>query len=83
MYSAMLIALPVRGWLGLYRTSVGLGLRYLLRHGYLREAVIRVAGNTSAPGAQRCFREVASKLGAGSTIEAILGRPPHDSLFPR
>ena len=32
----------VRGWLGLYRTSVGLGLRYLVRHGYLREAVIRV-----------------------------------------
>jgi len=34
---------PVRGWLGLYRTSVGLGLRYLVRDGYLREAVIRVA----------------------------------------
>jgi SAM-dependent methyltransferase len=32
----------VRGWGRLYRTSVGLGLRYLLRHGYLREAVIRV-----------------------------------------
>jgi SAM-dependent methyltransferase len=32
----------VRGWAGLYRTSVGLGLRYLFRHGYLREAVIRV-----------------------------------------
>jgi len=32
----------VRGWGELYRTSVGLGLRYLLRHGYLREAVIRV-----------------------------------------
>ncbi len=32
----------MRGWLGLYRTSVGLGLRYLVRHGYLREAVIRV-----------------------------------------
>jgi ubiquinone/menaquinone biosynthesis C-methylase UbiE len=32
----------VRGWLDLYRTSVGLGARYLLRHGYLREAVIRV-----------------------------------------
>ena len=31
-----------RGWLPLYRTSVGLGLRYLLRHGYMREAVIRV-----------------------------------------
>src|SRR2546430_17047186 len=30
------------GWGSLYRTSVGLGLRYLLRHGYLREAVIRV-----------------------------------------
>lgn len=32
----------MRGWLPLYRTSVGLGARYLLRHGYLREAVIRV-----------------------------------------
>jgi SAM-dependent methyltransferase len=32
----------LRGWTGLYRTSVGLGLRYLMRRGYLREAVIRV-----------------------------------------
>lgn len=32
----------MRGWLGLYRTSVGLGLRHLARHGYLREAVVRV-----------------------------------------
>jgi SAM-dependent methyltransferase len=32
----------MRGWTGLYGTSVGLGGRYLLRHGYLREAVIRV-----------------------------------------
>ncbi len=32
----------MRGWAELYRTSVGLGLRYLVRHGYLREAVIRV-----------------------------------------
>jgi len=32
----------MRGWTGLYGTSVGLGSRYLLRHGYLREAVIRV-----------------------------------------
>jgi SAM-dependent methyltransferase len=32
----------VRGWAGLYRTSVGLGVRQLLRHGYLREAVIRI-----------------------------------------
>jgi SAM-dependent methyltransferase len=32
----------VRGWTGLYRTSVRLGLRYLVRHGYLREAVVRV-----------------------------------------
>lgn len=32
----------MRGWGRLYRTSVGLGLRYLARHGYLREAVIRV-----------------------------------------
>ena len=32
----------MRGWGLLYRTSVGLGLRHLLRHGYLREAVVRV-----------------------------------------
>jgi SAM-dependent methyltransferase len=32
----------VRGWGGLYRTSVGLGARHLLRRGYLREAVVRV-----------------------------------------
>jgi SAM-dependent methyltransferase len=32
----------MRGWGRLYRTSVGLGTRYLVRHGYLREAVIRV-----------------------------------------
>jgi SAM-dependent methyltransferase len=32
----------MRGWTGLYRTSVELGLRYLARRGYLREAVIRV-----------------------------------------
>jgi SAM-dependent methyltransferase len=32
----------LRGWTGLYRTSVALGLRYLVRHGYLREAVVRV-----------------------------------------
>jgi SAM-dependent methyltransferase len=32
----------MRGWGSLYRTSVGLGVRYLLRHGYLREAVVRV-----------------------------------------
>ncbi|MFN2468543.1 MAG: class I SAM-dependent methyltransferase [Gaiellaceae bacterium] len=32
----------MRGWTGLYRTSVGLGLRHLARRGYLREAVIRV-----------------------------------------
>jgi SAM-dependent methyltransferase len=31
----------VRGWIGLYRTSVGLGLRQL-RHGYRRESVVRV-----------------------------------------
>jgi SAM-dependent methyltransferase len=31
----------VRGWWRLYRTSVGLGLRHLLRRGYLREAVVR------------------------------------------
>ena len=33
----------MRGWTGLYRASVGLGLRYLVDHGYLREAVVRVA----------------------------------------
>jgi SAM-dependent methyltransferase len=32
----------MRGWLRLYALSVRLGLRYLLRHGYMREAVIRV-----------------------------------------
>jgi len=32
----------MRGWGRLYRTSIGLGAGYLLRHGYLREAVIRV-----------------------------------------
>jgi len=32
----------VRGWGELYRTSVGLGARYLVHHGYLREAVIRM-----------------------------------------
>jgi SAM-dependent methyltransferase len=32
----------MRGWGQLYRTSVGLGAGYLMRHGYLREAVIRV-----------------------------------------
>src|SRR2546423_7189151 len=32
----------MRGWLRFYSVSVGLGLRYLVRHGYLREAVIRV-----------------------------------------
>ena len=32
----------MRGWLRLYATSVGLGFRYLLRQGYLREAVVRV-----------------------------------------
>ncbi len=31
-----------RGWLALFVLSVRLGLRHLLRHGYLREAVIRV-----------------------------------------
>lgn len=32
----------VRGWTGLYRTSVGLGARHLVRHGFQREAVVRV-----------------------------------------
>lgn len=32
----------MRGWGSLYATSVGLGLRHLLRRGYLREAVVRV-----------------------------------------
>jgi ubiquinone/menaquinone biosynthesis C-methylase UbiE len=32
----------MRDWFDLYRTSVGLGARHLLRRGYLREAVIRV-----------------------------------------
>src|SRR5438477_8124035 len=32
----------MRGWLRFWTASVGLGAGYLLRHGYLREAVIRV-----------------------------------------
>jgi len=32
----------MRGWSELYRTSLGLGVRYLRRHGYAREAVIRL-----------------------------------------
>ena len=32
----------LRGWAGLYVLSVRLGLRYLVRHGWLREALIRV-----------------------------------------
>lgn len=32
----------MRGWGRLYRTSVALGVRHLVRHGYLREAVVRV-----------------------------------------
>jgi len=32
----------VRNWLPFYRTSVALGARYLLRHGYQREALLRI-----------------------------------------
>jgi SAM-dependent methyltransferase len=32
----------MKGWLGLYGLSVRLGLRHLRRHGYRREAVVRV-----------------------------------------
>lgn len=32
----------MRGWSELYRTSLGLGLRHLRRHGFAREAVIRL-----------------------------------------
>jgi SAM-dependent methyltransferase len=32
----------VRGWAGLYRESVKLGVRHLVQHGYRREAVVRV-----------------------------------------
>src|SRR5581483_6082612 len=32
----------MRGWWRFYRTSVGLGLRHLARHGYLRQAVVRI-----------------------------------------
>jgi SAM-dependent methyltransferase len=32
----------MRGWVGLFRTSVGLGARQLVRHGYLKEAVVRI-----------------------------------------
>ncbi len=33
---------PLRGWGELYRISVSLGLRHLARHGYSREAAIRI-----------------------------------------
>ncbi len=32
----------MRGWTGLYGTSIGLGARHLIRRGYLREAVVRI-----------------------------------------
>ena len=32
----------MRGWAGLWAESVKLGVRHLVRHGYLREAVVRV-----------------------------------------
>jgi SAM-dependent methyltransferase len=32
----------VRGWGELYRTSVGLGVRYLVRRGFMRQAVVRI-----------------------------------------
>ena len=32
----------MRGWGRLYATSVGLGLRCLLRHGYEKEALVRI-----------------------------------------
>ena len=32
----------MRGWAELYRTSLGLGSRYLRKHGYAREAIVRV-----------------------------------------
>lgn len=32
----------MRDWTSLYRTSVGLGIRHLRRHGYSREAIVRV-----------------------------------------
>lgn len=47
-----------------------------------REAVVHTAGNMSAPGAGKCFQEVARKLGPNNTVEALLLRPPHDVLFP-
>jgi SAM-dependent methyltransferase len=31
-----------RGWTGLYRLSIALGVRHLLRRGFLREAVVRI-----------------------------------------
>lgn len=47
-----------------------------------REAVVHTAGNMSAPGAGKCFQEVASELGPNNTVEALLLRAPHDILFP-
>jgi SAM-dependent methyltransferase len=55
----------VRGWWELYRTSVGLGARYLVHHGYLREAVIRVVVPLD-PSRYLELPETARELGARS-----------------
>jgi SAM-dependent methyltransferase len=54
----------MRGWWGLYRTSVGLGTRYLVHHGYLREAVIRVIVPLD-PSRYLELPETMRELGAG------------------
>jgi len=46
------------------------------------DALMRSAGNMSAPGAVKCFREVADKLGPSNTLEALVLRAPYRALFP-
>src|SRR6185437_6452244 len=69
----------VRNWManGITRRA---GLNSRMSGG---NAVMKAAANATAPRAVNCFNEVASKLGAENTIEALIIRPPHDSLFPR
>jgi SAM-dependent methyltransferase len=53
----------MRGWLRFYVASVRLGLGYLLRHGYLREAVVRVVVPLD-PSRYVELPDVARELGA-------------------
>jgi hypothetical protein len=47
-----------------------------------RAAIVHVAGNMNAPGAIKCFREVASKLGPSNTVEALVLHERFRHLFP-